>query len=253
MFNYFLERTSGLRTLENWLLSDGDDGLGHDANVDGNLAKMLTPHLLFREQRSRRQVQWTGWWLRSKGTVAVQHSIIINKVAAHALPLPILPEFSSSTPDVGGSSNDMGEDVKLPGAKMIDGERATVSDVHVHSARGGLAAGMYETFQCTNEPEVAAQVVAQLEAGTISRQAGSVVSEDMASEPTEDPGNVGCSLSTEPVYLDTARATKRSQQKDARPKRIRNDAAFVARHPYGQQTHREFIIYDRAFILIDQS
>ena len=48
---------------------------------------------------------------------------------------------------------------------------------------------MYETFQCTNEAEVATQVVAQIEAGTIARQAGSVVSEDMESEPTEDPGN----------------------------------------------------------------
>ena len=32
-------------------------------------------------------------------------------------------------------------------------------------------------------------MVAQIEAGTIARQAGSVVSEDMESEPTEDPGN----------------------------------------------------------------
>ena len=36
---------------------------------------------------------------------------------------------------------------ELPGAKMIDGQRTTVSNEHVHSARGGLAVGMYETFQ----------------------------------------------------------------------------------------------------------
>ena len=34
----------------------------------------------------------------------------------------------------------MDDDVKLPGAKMIDGQRTTISDEHVHSARGDLAA-----------------------------------------------------------------------------------------------------------------
>ena len=34
----------------------------------------------------------------------------------------------------------MADDVKLPGAKMIDGQRTTISDEHVHSARGDLAA-----------------------------------------------------------------------------------------------------------------
>ena len=36
-----------------------------------------------------------------------------------------------------------------------------------------------------------------------------------------------------------------------RPQRIQNDAVFVARRPYGQQTHREFIIYDRAQLAPD--
>ena len=47
------------------------------------------------------------------------------------------------------------------------------------------------------------------------------------------------------LKIDRAQSSgMRRQQQDARPKRMRNDAAFVARHLRGQQTHREFIVYD---------
>ena len=55
-----------------------------------------------------------------------------------------------------------------------------------------------------------------------------------------------CGLSTEPVYIATTHAMKRSQPLDARTWRIGSDAAFVAQHPYGPQNHRDFIVSDRA-------
>ena len=58
----------------------------------------------------------------------------MSAIAAHALPLPILPEFSSSTPDVGGSSSDMGATNQSGPMPMLLRIRSALRREHVSNS-----------------------------------------------------------------------------------------------------------------------